>query len=55
MRLVFNGTYLSEAVKGLGGDKARIEFVGEAKPAKIISPDDDSIVMVIVPVRSYEN
>lgn len=55
LRLVFNGTYLSEAVKGLGGDKARIEFVGEAKPAKIISPDDDSIVMVIVPVRSYEN
>lgn len=55
LSLAFNGDYLSDAVKGLNSDKARIEFVGEAKPAKIVSPEDDSIVMVIVPVRSYED
>ena len=54
LNLTFNGTFLVDAVKALGGSQAQIDFMGLAKPAKITNPEDNSVVMVIVPVRSYD-
>ncbi len=54
IRLSCNGTYMLEAVKAINGTKAKLEFSGLMKPIKITNPDDDSIIMIVVPIRSYD-
>lgn len=49
-----NGSYMLDAIKALGGEKVHFDFSGVMKPIKITNPDDDSTLMVIVPVRSYD-
>ncbi|MDD7280559.1 DNA polymerase III subunit beta [Floccifex sp.] len=54
IRLSCNGTYMLEAIRALSGDKVKLEFAGLMKPIKISNPDDDSALMIVVPVRSYD-
>lgn len=54
IRLSCNGTFMLDAIKALGSEKVQLNFSGLMKPIKIFNPDDDSVLMVIVPIRSYD-
>jgi DNA polymerase-3 subunit beta len=54
MVFTFNGTYLLDAIRALKGEKIKFEFVGSMAPVKISSLEDESAVMVVVPVRSFD-
>lgn len=49
-----NGSYMLDAIRALGKSKIRFEFSGIMKPIKVSTSEDESVVMVIVPVRSYD-
>lgn len=53
LNLTLNGTYVLDAIKALDGKETMFEFGGQLKSLKVSSPDDDSILMVLIPVRDY--
>lgn len=54
LSLTLNGNYVLDAIKALGGEKTLFEFNGPARPLKISNPDDDSIMMILVAVKSFD-
>ncbi len=52
--LTCNGTYMLDAIKALSCEKVKIEFSGFMKPIKVSNPEDDSVLMILVPIRSYD-
>lgn len=54
LNLTCNGSFILDAIRALGGDKVDLEFSGPKHPIRILNPDDESTVMVIVPVRSID-
>lgn len=49
----FNGYYLYQAVKALKGENVCIQFCGQMKPFIAVNPDDDSLIQLALPVRTY--
>lgn len=49
-----NGTFMLDAIKALSSEKVRLDFSGLMKPIKIYNPEDESVIMIIVPIRSYD-
>lgn len=49
----FSGKYVYDAIRALGEDNVVISFSGEMKPFVIKSEKDDSILQLILPVRTY--
>lgn len=49
----FNGRYVFDALKAVNKGKIRMSFCGEMKPFIIESLDDDSILQLVLPVRTY--
>lgn len=50
--IAFNSRYLSEGVGAITGDKIEIKFGGEVNPALIKSPTDESLIYIVMPVRT---
>ena len=46
--------YMLDAIKALGCEKVLIEFSGFMKPIKVSNPEDASVLMILVPIRSYD-
>ena len=53
LRISFNSEFVSQAIKALNSEDVRFEFIGEMKPFVLKNPNDDSIIQIITPVRSY--
>ena len=54
IKIYFNARYMLNALKGLHSDgDVLIEMSGPLKPMKITNPDDPTLVMIVVPIRSY--
>lgn len=53
LEISFSGRYVFDAVRVLNGSVIKIEFSGEMKPFIIRNVDDDSILQLILPVRTY--
>jgi|GEM_PF-3330942 len=49
-----SGRYLQESLKVVSTDKARICFNGELRPIIIKEYDNDSLILLISPIRGYE-
>lgn len=49
-----NGTYMLDAIRALAGEQVQLQFSGLMKPIRISDPKDDSALMIVVPVRSYD-
>ncbi|MCF0108736.1 MAG: DNA polymerase III subunit beta [Erysipelotrichaceae bacterium] len=49
----FSGKYVIDAIRSLAANKVTIRFSGEMKPFLITNPDDDSILQLVLPVRTY--
>lgn len=54
LTLSCNGTFMLDALRALNAQKVKLEFSGYLKPVKISNPEDSSILMVVVPIRSYD-
>ena len=50
----FNGGYVMAAARALKGNTIEIRFAGEMKPFILINPEDDSMLQLTLPVRSYD-
>lgn len=48
-----NGKYVSEAIKSLQGSLVKFSMCGEMKAFIIKSVEDDSVIQLILPVRTY--
>ncbi|MDD6468039.1 MAG: DNA polymerase III subunit beta [Erysipelotrichaceae bacterium] len=53
LELSFSGKYVYDALKGLNGNKVKIQFCGEMKPFIITSLEDDSTLQLVLPVRTF--
>lgn len=50
----FNGGYVMAAARALKGNTIEIRFAGEMKPFILINPEDDGMLQLTLPVRSYD-
>ncbi|MCH4014088.1 MAG: DNA polymerase III subunit beta [Solobacterium sp.] len=50
----FNGGYVMAAARALKGNTIEIRFAGEMKPFILINPEDESMLQLTLPVRSYD-
>lgn len=51
--IAFNSLFVSQAAKALISDDVEIRFVGSGKPFLVASPNDDSVIQLITPMRSH--
>ena len=49
-----SGKYLQDALNSLDSDEATISFSGDLKPMIITTKDDESLIQLISPVRTYK-
>ncbi len=49
----FSARFLKEAISSLDAQKALIKMNGDMKPIIITNPEDDSIIQLVLPVRTY--
>lgn len=50
----FSAQYISEAIKAIGSNDVDICLNGEMKPFVIKNKEDDSIIQLVLPVRTYQ-
>ncbi|MDP2815006.1 MAG: DNA polymerase III subunit beta [Erysipelotrichaceae bacterium] len=53
LEISFSGRYVFDAIRVLNGPIVKIEFCGEMKPFIIRNMDDDSVLQLVLPVRTY--
>lgn len=53
--VTLNGSYVQDALKALRGERTLFQFSGLLKPILLTNPADESIIMVVVPVRTYQD
>ena len=49
----FSGNYMLDAIRNINATKIKINFSGEMKPFIIENIDDNSIIQLVLPVRTY--
>lgn len=49
----FSADYVISAAKYIGGKNLKICFSGQMKPFVILNPEDDSVLQLVLPVRTY--
>ena len=49
----FNSEFVLSAIRALGSEDVVFLFVGEMKPFVIKNPEDESVVQIVTPVRTY--
>ncbi len=53
LSISFSGKYVYEAIRALNSSKVLIKFSGPMKPFVILNPGDDSVLQLVLPVRTY--
>lgn len=53
LEISFNGRYVFDAIKAIGGTMVKFSFCGEMKPFVITSMEDETIIQLVLPVRTY--
>lgn len=53
LNISFSGRYVYEAIRVLSAKTIKIKFSGEMKPFVIRDVDDDSVLQLVLPVRTY--
>ncbi|MEA4875549.1 DNA polymerase III subunit beta [Anaerorhabdus sp.] len=53
IEISFSGRYVFEAIRTLATTTVKIQFSGEMKPFVIRNTEDDSILQLVLPVRTY--
>ncbi|MCF0113731.1 MAG: DNA polymerase III subunit beta, partial [Erysipelotrichaceae bacterium] len=53
IKLSFSGKYVTDAIKALGCNVVKVQFSGEMKPFLIKDVEDETIMQLVLPVRTY--
>ena len=53
IRISFSSKYMMEALAKIKGDEVILTFVGEVKPILLKEANDDSLISLILPIRTY--
>ena len=53
LQISFNVEYVSAAIRALKSDDVVLSFLGEMKPFTVTRKDDDKVIQLITPVRTY--
>lgn len=53
LNISFSGNYVMDAAKALKNDEISIQFTGEMKPFILKNEGDDSVIQLVLPVRTY--
>ena len=51
--IAFSAKYMMEALNALKTEEIEMSFVGEVKPIIIKNTDDDGLIQLVVPIRTY--
>lgn len=54
LKISFSSKFMMEALRSLNTTDVHIKFAGDMRPFLIVDPSDDSIVQLVLPVRSYD-
>ncbi|MGI6324878.1 MAG: DNA polymerase III subunit beta [Bacilli bacterium] len=53
LKISFSATYMMESLRAIQSDRVKILFNGEMKPIILKNPDDDNLIQLILPIRTY--
>ena len=53
LQISFNSEFVSSAIRALGSEDVCFLFVGEMKPFVLKNPNDESVIQIVTPVRTY--
>ena len=53
LQISFNSEFVLSAIRAIGSEDVTFLFVGEMKPFVIKNVNDDSVVQIVTPVRTY--
>ena len=53
LQISFNSEFVLSAIKALNSEDVTFLFVGEMKPFVIKNPEDESVIQIVTPVRTY--
>ena len=53
LELSFSGKYVYDALKGLNGERVKIQFCGEMRPFILTSLEDETTLQLVLPVRTF--
>ncbi|MCM3006571.1 DNA polymerase III subunit beta [Priestia koreensis] len=53
LKISFSAKYMLDALKALEGTEIKVSFTGAMRPFIIRTPEDDSMLQLILPVRTY--
>ncbi|MTH54169.1 DNA polymerase III subunit beta [Bacillus mangrovi] len=53
LKISFSAKYMMDALKALDSSEIKVSFTGAMRPFLIRTPEDDSILQLILPVRTY--
>ena len=53
LKISFNSKYMMDALKAIDSDEVEVEFFGTMKPFTLKPKDADSVVQLILPIRTY--
>src|SRR5690606_1116319 len=53
LKISFSSKYMMDALKSIEYDEITIDFTGAMRPFVLVPKEDDSILQLILPVRTY--
>ena len=53
IKISFSSKYMMEALSKIKGDEVVLTFVGEIRPILLKEAEDDSLISLILPIRTY--
>jgi len=53
IKISFSAKYMMEALKSFQGNTVEISFVGEVKPIVVKDIDDEKLIQLVLPIRTY--
>ena len=53
VKISFSGNYVIDAAKALRGDNITINFSGDMRPFVLKDEDDETVLQLVLPLRTY--
>lgn len=54
LRLSYSGKFMMDALKAMNSSDVLIKFSGELKPFLVLNPHDETVLQLILPVRTFD-
>ena len=53
IKIAFNSKFMMDSIKALESEEIELKFNGEIKPIIIKNPENDDVIQLILPIRTY--